>query len=105
MGVRRAGVPGALEVLGVQNRITRGEPSRCLPMQRLSTALQQGIVHAIANQGVREQQLVADRPQQKIPHQVGAVVMPLAEQMTKSVGGEPLAEHRRRLQGLPVGRR
>ena len=89
-GARVPGVVGGTEVGetpgdGVQGRIACREPL-CRPqMQRGAPAAQQRVVHAVADQRMREQQLVTQRPHQQMADEMGGVIGRPVEQMSERV--------------------
>ncbi len=91
-------------MLGAQHRLAIAEPFGRLAVQLATAGPQQGVVNRVADQGVAEQQVVANRPHQLALDQAAAGVVWAGEEMAQRVEGEALAEHRGRLERLTIRR-
>ena len=84
IGRRSTRVLGTIEVLGVQRQVALRKPRGSPPMQLAPPGLEQRVVDGIADQRVREQELVARRAHEKALDQGGAVVARVAPRAWRS---------------------
>ena len=105
VGLGGAIVVGSVEMLCAQHQVPASEPIGRPPVQLAAPAPEQRVVDALLNQGVGEEEVIALRVYQAMPHQVVAVPPGPLEQGDQDLGGKALADDRGCLQRLPVGQR
>jgi hypothetical protein len=96
-------VLSSIEVLSAKRLIPPFEPGGGASVQASTSRLVQEFVDRVADQRVREQEVAALRPDQKMADQLGRAIVVTLDQVADLVHGEALAENRGRLQRLPVG--
>ena len=73
VGLGGAIVVGSVEMLCAQHQVPASEPVGRPPVQLAAPAPEQRVVDALLNQGVGEEEVIALRAYQAMPHQVVAV--------------------------------
>ncbi|HWT37003.1 MAG TPA: hypothetical protein VN289_12005, partial [Paraburkholderia sp.] len=98
IGAWRLTVGGPVEMLGAQNGITLRIPLRGAPMQFAPLALQQPVIHGVANERVVEDESIALSMQQAADHHRFQRHVRPVENVAHGVLLEELPEHRGRPQ-------
>ena len=80
-------------MLCAQRQVTVPEPICRPPVQLAAPAPEQRVVDALLNQRVGEEEVIALRAHQEMPHQVGAIPAGLVEQGCQRFGSKALAEN------------